>query len=176
MNPQEDIAVKSCACLGASTCQCSLKAFERECWKQFSYSATSLEQASLESSVIQKSHPTKKSFTICHWLKGSCKRKVFVSIDDCDAMPDAKVGATADEVDSVLSHRGHIHQDEVGLRLKTQFMAEFDGVQTSSKHIVLIAATNRPQELDAAVRYDHKQAFQTFLGHFRCSLKTCSRS
>ena len=33
-------------------------------------------------------------------------------------------------------------------------MAEFDGIATSSKPVVVVGATNRPQALDAAVRYD----------------------
>lgn len=71
-------------------------------------------------------------------------------------MLDRKVQAGADEIDSVLSHRGHALQDDASLRLKTQFMAEFDGVATSSKRVILIAATNRPQDLDAAIRCGHE--------------------
>lgn len=79
-------------------------------------------------------------------------------------MLDKKDEAAADEVDSVLSHRGHALQDDASLRLKTQLMAEFDGVATSSKRVILIAATNRPQDLDAAVRCDHEQLPWTIFG------------
>ena len=37
-------------------------------------------------------------------------------------------------------------------RLKTQFLVEFDGVAAGAERIVVIGATNRPQELDDAVR------------------------
>ena len=117
---------------------------------------------------VSKFASNRKPICMCHWLEGMCEQEVFTCIDDCDGTPDAKVWGAADEVDSVLSHRGRTHQDEVDMRLKTQFMAEFDGVQTSSKHIVLIAATNRPQDLDVAVRYDftsrHSRLFLAMLG------------
>ena len=37
-------------------------------------------------------------------------------------------------------------------RLKTQFLVEFDGVAEQTERLVVIAATNRPQDLDEAVR------------------------
>ena len=37
-------------------------------------------------------------------------------------------------------------------RLKTQFLVEFDGVANGSERMVVVGATNRPQELDDAVR------------------------
>ena len=57
----------------------------------------------------------------------------------------------ADEIDSILSERSS-GEHEASRRLKTQFLVEFDGVNQASNKIVVIGATNRPQELDDAVR------------------------
>ena len=45
--------------------------------------------------------------------------------------------------------------NEASTRMKTEFFASFDGVQTESKdRVLVIGATNRPDELDtAAIRY-----------------------
>ena len=57
-----------------------------------------------------------------------------------------------DEVDSVLTQRtdGEV---ECTRRIKTEFLVQFDGAATSSDdRLLFIGATNRPQELDEAVR------------------------
>ena len=56
----------------------------------------------------------------------------------------------ADEVDSILSARGQTLADEASTRLKTQFMAELDGMLSSKERVIVVAATNRPQDLDAS--------------------------
>lgn len=56
-----------------------------------------------------------------------------------------------DEIDSILSERSS-GEHEASRRLKTQFLVEFDGVNQASDKVVVIGATNRPQELDDAVR------------------------
>lgn len=57
-----------------------------------------------------------------------------------------------DEVDSILGARGE-GQHEASRRLETEFLIQMDGVGSSGEERVLvIAATNRPQELDEAVR------------------------
>lgn len=56
-----------------------------------------------------------------------------------------------DEIDSILSERS-AGEHEASRRLKTQFLVEFDGVAAGPERIVVIGATNRPQELDDAVR------------------------
>lgn len=56
-----------------------------------------------------------------------------------------------DEIDSILSERS-AGEHEASRRLKTQFLVEFDGVANGAERIVVIGATNRPQELDDAVR------------------------
>ncbi|XP_061140674.1 spastin isoform X1 [Syngnathus typhle] len=56
-----------------------------------------------------------------------------------------------DEVDSLLRERREGEQ-EFSRRLKTEFLIEFDGVQSGGNDRVLVmGATNRPQELDEAV-------------------------
>ncbi|KAI3649832.1 hypothetical protein MP228_005464 [Amoeboaphelidium protococcarum] len=66
-----------------------------------------------------------------------------------------------DEIDSILGQRqsasssgsGAGGESEASRRLKTEFLIQFDGVATDQNdRVVLIAATNRPQDLDEAVR------------------------
>lgn len=68
-----------------------------------------------------------------------------------------------DEVDSLLSERSS-HEHEASRRLKTEFLVEFDGLpgNPDSDKIVVLAATNRPQELDeAALRRFTKRVYVT---------------
>jgi fidgetin-like protein 1 len=56
-----------------------------------------------------------------------------------------------DEVDSILSSRGE-GEHEASRRLKTEFLVQMDGVRNINEdRIIVIGATNRPQELDEAV-------------------------
>ncbi|KAK4346195.1 hypothetical protein RND71_032534 [Anisodus tanguticus] len=57
-----------------------------------------------------------------------------------------------DEIDSLLSQRKSEGEHESSRRLKTQFLIEMEGFETVSEQILLIGATNRPQELDEAAR------------------------
>eukprot|EP00878_Enallax_costatus_P033921 GHUV01037505.1.p1 GENE.GHUV01037505.1~~GHUV01037505.1.p1 ORF type:complete len:459 (+),score=132.43 GHUV01037505.1:367-1743(+) len=59
-----------------------------------------------------------------------------------------------DEIDSLLSARSSGEHD-AARRLKTEFLVQFDGVAgagASEARVIVIGATNRPQELDDAVR------------------------
>ncbi|XP_012150049.2 spastin isoform X2 [Megachile rotundata] len=67
-----------------------------------------------------------------------------------------------DEVDSLLSERRD-NEHEASRRLKTEFLVEFDGLPCNPEERVLVmAATNRPQELDeAALRRFTKRVYVT---------------
>lgn len=56
-----------------------------------------------------------------------------------------------DEVDSVLSERRE-GEHEASRRLKTEFLVEFDGLPSNpDERVLVMAATNRPYDLDEAV-------------------------
>ncbi|GLU02256.1 hypothetical protein SLE2022_195110 [Rubroshorea leprosula] len=57
-----------------------------------------------------------------------------------------------DEIDSLLSQRKSDGEHESSRRLKTQFLIEMEGFDSGTEQILLIGATNRPQELDEAAR------------------------
>ncbi|KAM5157241.1 fidgetin-like protein 1 isoform 2-T2 [Mantella aurantiaca] len=57
-----------------------------------------------------------------------------------------------DEIDSLLSQRGET-EHESSRRIKTEFLVQLDGATTSSEdRILVVGATNRPQEIDEAAR------------------------
>lgn len=57
-----------------------------------------------------------------------------------------------DEIDSLLTQRSET-EHESSRRIKTEFFVQLDGATTdSADRILLIGATNRPQELDEAAR------------------------
>lgn len=56
-----------------------------------------------------------------------------------------------DEIDSMMSTRT-TNENEASRRLKSEFLVQFDGVTSNSDDLVIvIGATNKPQELDDAV-------------------------
>lgn len=67
----------------------------------------------------------------------------------------AKIAPTiifVDEVDSILGRRGDSHEHESSRRVKNEFMACWDGLRTNhTERVMVLAATNRPMDLDDAV-------------------------
>jgi SpoVK/Ycf46/Vps4 family AAA+-type ATPase len=58
-----------------------------------------------------------------------------------------------DEIDSLLLRRGESTEHEASRRLKTEFLLQFDGIGARpEERLLLLAATNRPEDLDEAVR------------------------
>ena len=57
-----------------------------------------------------------------------------------------------DEIDSLLTQR-KASENEASRRIKTEFLVQIDGTGTSCQgRVLVIGATNRPQELDEAAR------------------------
>ena len=57
-----------------------------------------------------------------------------------------------DEIDSLLTQR-KASENEASRRIKTEFLIQIDGTGTSGQgRVLVIGATNRPQELDEAAR------------------------
>lgn len=69
-----------------------------------------------------------------------------------------------DEIDSLLSERSN-SEHEASRRLKTEFLIQFDGLPTGnsdSEKVLVMAATNRPTDLDeAALRRFPKRVYVT---------------
>ncbi|GFH30064.1 AAA domain-containing protein, partial [Haematococcus lacustris] len=58
-----------------------------------------------------------------------------------------------DEIDSIMSARGGANENDAARRLKTEFLVQFDGVASANnERVIVIGATNRPYDLDDAVR------------------------
>ncbi|KAL5290672.1 FIGNL1 family protein [Megaselia abdita] len=57
-----------------------------------------------------------------------------------------------DEIDSLLTQRSE-NEHESSRRIKTEFLVQLDGATTSDEdRVLIVGATNRPQELDEAAR------------------------
>lgn len=56
-----------------------------------------------------------------------------------------------DEIDSLLKSRSD-EEHESSRRMKTEFLSQFDGLGSDNKGLLMIGTTNRPQDLDEAVR------------------------
>lgn len=64
-----------------------------------------------------------------------------------------------DEVDSLLGQRDRHNENELPRRIKNEFMTHWDGLLSkSNERILVLAATNRPFDLDEAIvrRFEHR--------------------
>ncbi|OEL17291.1 Spastin [Dichanthelium oligosanthes] len=64
-----------------------------------------------------------------------------------------------DEVDSMLGSRENSNENEASRRIKNEFMTHWDGLLSkSNERILVLAATNRPFDLDDAIirRFEHR--------------------
>lgn len=57
-----------------------------------------------------------------------------------------------DEVDSLCGARGESGESDAARRIKTEFLAQMDGVGKQSAGILVLGATNTPWDLDTAIR------------------------
>lgn len=57
-----------------------------------------------------------------------------------------------DEVDSLAGARGESGESDAGRRIKTEFLAQMDGVGKSRDGLLTLGATNTPWDIDTAIR------------------------
>merc|ERR1719221_2230080 len=57
-----------------------------------------------------------------------------------------------DEVDSLCGERGGSGESDAGRRIKTEFLAQMDGVGKSKEGLLTLGATNTPWSIDTAIR------------------------
>eukprot|EP00408_Alexandrium_pacificum_P004349 CAMPEP_0171218888 /NCGR_PEP_ID=MMETSP0790-20130122/33434_1 /TAXON_ID=2925 /ORGANISM="Alexandrium catenella, Strain OF101" /LENGTH=433 /DNA_ID=CAMNT_0011684725 /DNA_START=105 /DNA_END=1407 /DNA_ORIENTATION=- len=57
-----------------------------------------------------------------------------------------------DEVDSLCGARGASGESDAARRIKTEFLAQMDGVGKNSSQVLVLGATNMPWDLDSAIR------------------------
>lgn len=102
------------------------------------------------------------------------------SAPTCTQWSQGVLDYNADEVDALFGKR-QAHEHEVSLSMKTEFMSLWDGMDTDpNSKIVVMGATNRPQELDPAVlrRYvlaSHMQCCLFHLSvHYQISSSCCA--
>merc|ERR1719367_1363664 len=57
-----------------------------------------------------------------------------------------------DEVDSLCGARGESGESDAARRIKTEFLAQMDGVGKDTGQLLVLGATNSPWDLDTAIR------------------------
>jgi len=57
-----------------------------------------------------------------------------------------------DEIDSLCSARGSGDESESSKRIKTEFLVQMQGVDKNNKGVLILGATNFPENIDPAIR------------------------
>ncbi|XP_050278985.1 protein SUPPRESSOR OF K(+) TRANSPORT GROWTH DEFECT 1-like [Quercus robur] len=57
-----------------------------------------------------------------------------------------------DEIDSLCGPRGKDNENEASRRIKTEFLVQMQAVSNDAKNVLVLAATNTPDDLDVAMR------------------------
>ena len=86
------------------------------------------------------------------------------------ARKDDKAVIFIDEIDSLLSARSS-EENESSKRIKTEFMVQMQGVGTSNAGVLILAATNFPENLDPAVRRRFEKKIEIVLPEWEARVK-----
>ncbi|WP_175596955.1 AAA family ATPase [Peristeroidobacter soli] len=65
-----------------------------------------------------------------------------------------------DEIDAVAPARGGANADQFTIEIVNQLLQEMDGVKKTDRHVYVLAATNRPEAVDDAVRSRLKETIE----------------
>lgn len=65
-----------------------------------------------------------------------------------------------DEIDAVAPQRGSGNADQFTIEIVNQLLQEMDGVKKTDRHVYVLAATNRPEAVDDAVRSRLKETIE----------------
>lgn len=72
-----------------------------------------------------------------------------------------------DEVDSMLGQRTRVGEHEAMRKIKNEFMTHWDGLMTKQgERILVLAATNRPFDLDEAIIRRFERRYQSSLIYY----------
>eukprot|EP00754_Rhynchopus_humris_P007009 Rhum_TRINITY_DN132_c0_g2::Rhum_TRINITY_DN132_c0_g2_i1::g.410::m.410/K13254/SPAST; spastin len=82
-----------------------------------------------------------------------------------------------DEIDSLLTTRGGGGTEhEASRRLKTEFLVQLDGAGAENNQVLVMAATNRPMDLDDAVLRRLEKRVYVPLPNYETRLEYCKRT
>jgi SpoVK/Ycf46/Vps4 family AAA+-type ATPase len=65
-----------------------------------------------------------------------------------------------DEIDAVAPARGGSGSDQFTIEIVNQLLQEMDGIKSTDRHVYVLAATNRPETVDEAVRSRLKDSIE----------------
>lgn len=65
-----------------------------------------------------------------------------------------------DEIDALAPNRGRADSDQFTIEIVNQLLQEMDGISKNERHVYVLAATNRPEAVDEAVRSRLKEQIE----------------